>query len=164
MLADPRSPVLRTLLRLGVVDRGAFAATLLPGSTVSATHYGLAGLVDGEGYFDLLADDVVGEYVVSVPGYPKLVEGRQAVIDLYVGYDAFMAVNAVDNQRVYRDPTQSVVVLKYEVHGRTVRGGRAYDNRFVSIVTVADGKVTHWRDYLDPVAIFDTTGWSGPGS
>ena len=29
---------------------------------------GLEGLVDGEDYFDLLTDDVVFEYVISVPG------------------------------------------------------------------------------------------------
>ena len=23
----------------------------------------------------------------------------------------------------------------------------------------ADRKVTHWRDYLDPVAVFDAIGW-----
>ena len=29
---------------------------------------GLQGLVDGEDYFDLLADDVVFEFVITVPG------------------------------------------------------------------------------------------------
>lgn len=46
---------------------------------------GLAGLVDGDHFFDPLAEDVVVEYVVSVPGYPRRVEGRRAVVDLYRG-------------------------------------------------------------------------------
>jgi hypothetical protein len=25
--------------------------------------------------------------------------------------------------------------------------------------TITDRKVTHWRDYLDPVAVFDELGW-----
>ena len=120
---------------------------------------GLGGLADGEDYFDLLADDVVVEYVISVPGYPRRVEGRQGVIDLYTGYDDYMAVRAADNLRVYRDQEASVVVLEYEVHGESVLTGRPYDNRFVSIITVRDGKVTHWRDYLDPIAVFDASGW-----
>jgi ketosteroid isomerase-like protein len=120
---------------------------------------GLRGLVDGEDFFDLLADDVVVEYVVSVPGYPRRVEGRQGVIDLYRDYDSSMVVHSADNLRVYRDPVASVAVLEYEVHGRGAQTGRPYDNRFVSIVTVTDGKVTWWRDYLDPVAVFDAAGW-----
>jgi ketosteroid isomerase-like protein len=122
---------------------------------------GLKGLADGEDYFDLLADEVVVEYVISVPGYPGRVEGRQAVIDLYSGYDDYMTVRSADGLRVYRDPAASVAVLEYEVHGESAVTGRPYDNRFVSIITVKDGKVTHWRDYLDPVAVFDATGWPG---
>jgi ketosteroid isomerase-like protein len=110
---------------------------------------GLKGLVDGEDYFDLLADDVNFEYVISVPGYPRRVEGRQSIIELYSGYDDYMRVNSADNLRVYRDPEASVVVLEYEVHGESVRTGRPYNNHFVSIVTVENQKVTRWRDYLD---------------
>ncbi len=122
---------------------------------------GLKGLADGEDYFDLLADDVVFEYVITVPGYPKRLEGRQNIIDLYSDYDSFITVRSADNLHVYRDPAASVVVLEYEVHGESVQTGHPYDNRFVSIVTIKDGKVTWWRDYLDPVAVFDAVGWPG---
>ena len=40
---------------------------------------GLTGLVDGEHFFDLLADDVVFDYIITTPGYPRHVEGRRAV-------------------------------------------------------------------------------------
>jgi len=122
---------------------------------------GLKGFADGEDYFDMLSDDAVFEYVISVPGYPRRVEGRQGIIDLYSDYDSYMTVRSADNLRVYRDPDASVVVLEYEVHGESALTGRSYDNRFVSIVTVKDGKVTWWRDYLDPIAVFDAGGWPG---
>ncbi len=120
---------------------------------------GLQGFADGEDFFDLLADDVVFEYVISVPGYPRRVQGRQAIIDLYSDYDSYMTVRSADNLRVYRDADASVVTLEYEVHGESAQTGRPYDNRFVSIVMITDGKVTWWRDYLDPIAVFDASGW-----
>ncbi len=134
------------------------------GPFVHVIREGLQGLVDGDDFFDLLAEDVVFEYVISVPGYPRRVEGRQAIIDLYGDYDSYMIVRSADNLRVYRDPAASVAVLEYEVHGQAAQTGRPYDNRFVSIVTVNDGKVAWWRDYLDPLAVFDASGWPGePG-
>lgn len=120
---------------------------------------GLKGFADGADYFDLLAEDVVFEYVISVPGYPRRVKGRQKVIDLYSDYDSYMTVRSADHLRVYRDLAASVVVLEYEVHGESTQTGRPYNNRFVSIVTVKNGKVTKWRDYLDPIAVFDSSGW-----
>jgi uncharacterized protein len=53
----------------------------------------------------------------------------------------------------------SAAVLEHEVHGESVLYGRPYNNRFVSIITVKDRKVTHWRDYHDPIAVFDASEW-----
>ncbi|MBB4789464.1 nuclear transport factor 2 family protein [Streptomyces nodosus] len=82
---------------------------------------GLDGLVDGEDYFDLLAEDVVFEYVISVPGYPGRVEGRRQIIDLYSGYGDYMKLRSADNLRVHRDPRTAVVVLEYAPDARGPR-------------------------------------------
>ncbi|MGC0417309.1 nuclear transport factor 2 family protein [Embleya sp. AB8] len=119
---------------------------------------GLAGLVDGDHFFDLLAEEVVVEYVVSVPGYPRRVRGRRAVADLYRGYGDTIVLAGADELAVHRDPDTSVVVLEYAVHGHAVRTGLPYDNHFVSVITIKDRQVTHWRDYLDPVAVFRALG------
>jgi len=87
------------------------------------------------------------------------VQGRQSIIDLYSSYDDNVRVHSADNLRIYRDPEASVVVLEYEVHGESVQTGLPYNNHFVSIITVKDTKVAHWRDYLDPIAVFEATGW-----
>jgi hypothetical protein len=46
----------------------------------------LSGIVDGADFFDMLAEDVVVDYVITVPGYPRRVVGRDAVADLYRPY------------------------------------------------------------------------------
>jgi uncharacterized protein len=121
---------------------------------------GLDGLVEGGHFFDLLDEHVVVEYVISVPGYPRRVVGREAVAALYRGYRATgIVLHSADDLAVHHDREASVVVLEYAVHGRVVNTGRAYDNRFVSVVTIKKRKITHWRDYLDPVAVFDALGW-----
>jgi ketosteroid isomerase-like protein len=120
---------------------------------------GLAGFVDGGHFFDLLDEDVVFEYVISVPGYPRRVEGRQAVAELYRGYGSAIVLSSADKLAVHRDREASVVVLEYAVHGRAVQSGRAYDNHFVSVITIEARNVTYWRDYLDPVAVFEAIGW-----
>jgi ketosteroid isomerase-like protein len=120
---------------------------------------GLAGLVDGGHFFDLLADDVVFEFVISVPGYPARVVGREAIAELYRGYGDFMRLHSADELAVRHGGEESVVVLEYAVHGKAVATGNSYDNNFVSVITVTDRKVTHWRDYLNPVAIFNALGW-----
>lgn len=55
-----------------------------------AIEKGLEGLADGGHFFDLLAADVVFEYVITVPGYPRRVEGRAAIADLYRPYGTML--------------------------------------------------------------------------
>ncbi|MEU4163943.1 NmrA family NAD(P)-binding protein [Actinoplanes sp. NPDC026670] len=125
---------------------------------------GLAGLVDGDHYFDTLAEDAVFEYVITVPGYPRRVVGRTAVADLYRDYGDSMVLYAADQLAVHHDREKSVVVLEYTVHGRATATGADYTNNFVSVITIRDRKISRWRDYLDPIAVFDIHGWPASAS
>ena len=120
---------------------------------------GLAGLADGEHFFDLLADDVVFDYVITVPDYPRHVVGRTAVAELYRPYGETFELDRCFDLAVHRDRETGVVVLEYASAGRAVQTGDPYGNRYVSVVTIADRKVARWRDYLDPIAVFDAIGW-----
>ena len=47
---------------------------------------GLAGLVDGDHYFDTIADDAEFEFRYHFPGWPQTLRGRDALMALYAGY------------------------------------------------------------------------------
>jgi ketosteroid isomerase-like protein len=113
---------------------------------------GLAGLVDGSHFFDLLADDVVFEFIITVPDYPRLVAGRDNLIELYRGYQSTFFLDRCFDLRVHR-AEDSTVTLEYASEGKVVRTGRPYGNRYISVVTVKDRKIVHWRDYLDPLRV-----------
>jgi ketosteroid isomerase-like protein len=125
---------------------------------------GVAGLVDGEHFFDLLAEDVVFEYVITVPGYPRRVEGRGAVAELYRPYGATFSLDRCYDLAVHHDQATGVVVLEYASQGRAIRTGAAYGNRYISVLSIVDRKIAHWRDYLDPLAVFDAIGWPAAAS
>ena len=76
----------------------------------------------------------------------------------------YMKVDSADNLRIYRDPEASVVVLEYEVHGEICADRTAIQQSLrLHHHREGIGKVTHWRDYLDPVAVFDALGWPESG-
>jgi ketosteroid isomerase-like protein len=119
----------------------------------------LDGLADGEHFFDLLAEDVVFDYIITVPGYPRHVEGRQAIAELYRPYGDTIVLERCHDLAVYHDRGRGVVVLEYASQGRVVATGAPYANQYISVLTITDRKVSRWRDYLDPLAVFDAVGW-----
>jgi ketosteroid isomerase-like protein len=119
----------------------------------------LAGLADGEHFFDLLAEDVVFDFIITVPSYPRHVVGRVAVAELYRPYGETFVLNRCFDLAVHHDRQAGVIVLEYASEGRVVKTGADYSNRYVSVLTITERKVTRWRDYLDPIAVFNAVGW-----
>jgi uncharacterized protein len=70
-----------------------------------------------------------------------------------------MNANIAHSPAFHHDTNNGVVVLEYASEGRAVATGAAYTNRYISVLTITDRKVTYWRDYLDPLAVFDALGW-----
>jgi hypothetical protein len=46
---------------------------------------GLSGFIDGEHYFDTIADDALFEFHYNFPGWPQAVRGRANYVALYSG-------------------------------------------------------------------------------
>jgi uncharacterized protein len=61
--------------------------------------------------------------------------------------------------RFHHDKERGVVTLQYQVHGKAVKTGAAYDNRFVSIVTIKNRRIVRWRDYMDSLAAWQALHW-----
>jgi ketosteroid isomerase-like protein len=113
---------------------------------------GLQGLVHGEHFYDTIAEDAVFEFLYEIPGWPRIIRGRADLVDKFSGYGDNMRLHSSDGLVVHRSQDPRVVILEYEVHGKAVATGVPYDNRFVSVITVENKKVVHWRDYMDSLA------------
>jgi ketosteroid isomerase-like protein len=114
---------------------------------------GLQGLADGDHFFELLADDVVFDFVITVPDYPRHVVGRDNLIELYRGYGSTFFLDRCHDLRIHRSDSSSSVVLEYASQGKVVATGYPYSNRYISVISLKDRKVSHWRDYLDPLRV-----------
>jgi uncharacterized protein len=116
---------------------------------------GLEGLVDGAHFWDLIDDTAVFEFRYDFPGWPRRLDGREAIMKTFSGYG--MDLHRADSLVVHHGRDPRIVVLEYEIHGTVPATGKPYDNRFASIITVENRKVVHWRDYMDSLAVVTAT-------
>ncbi|HWD96993.1 MAG TPA: hypothetical protein VG246_11280 [Acidimicrobiales bacterium] len=99
------------------------------------------------------------EYIITVPGYPRRVVGRSSVAELYRPYDNTFVLQRCFDLSVHQDRAAGVVVLEHAFEGCVVGTGVPFANRYISVITITDRRVTRWRDYLDPLAVFNAVGW-----
>ena len=108
--------------------------------------------MDGKHFFDTIAEDAVFDFRYDFPGWPRTIRGRTALMDQFSGYGRSINLHSADGLVVHFSHDSRVVILEYEVHGEVLATGVSYDNRFISVITIANRKVVHWRDYMDSLA------------
>lgn len=115
----------------------------------------LGDLIEGDHFFDAIANDIVYEVLYEVAGWPRVINGRAELMDRFKGYCEHIELHSADRLVVHRADNGRVVVIEYEVHGKILASGVRYDNRFCSIVELANRRIAHWRDYMDSLAAWN---------
>jgi ketosteroid isomerase-like protein len=111
----------------------------------------LGDLVEGAHFFDVVDQHTVYEVLYEL-GWPRVIRGRDALMDAFRGYAESMALHAADHLVTHKTDDGRVLVIEYEIHGKVRATGVAYDNRFCSIIRIENRKIAHWRDYMDSLA------------
>jgi ketosteroid isomerase-like protein len=115
----------------------------------------LGDLVDGEHFFDIVTDDTVYEVLYDIPGWPRVIRGRTDLLAAFAGYVDNIALQSADKLVVHRADEGRVVVIEYEVDGTILATDVKYNNRFCSIITIENRKITRWRDYMDSLTAWN---------
>ncbi|MEI9989783.1 MAG: nuclear transport factor 2 family protein [Rhizomicrobium sp.] len=115
----------------------------------------LGDLVDGEHFFNVVAEDIVYEVRYDFPGWPRIVRGRAELMARFAGYGDNIRLRAADKLIAHKTEDGRVVVIEYDVHGTILATGATYDNRFASILGIENRKIAWWRDYMDSLAAWN---------
>src|SRR5579864_7809629 len=115
----------------------------------------LGDLVDGEHFFDIVADDVVYEVLYEVSGWPRIIRGRADLMAQFKGYCDNVELQSADKLITHKTDDGHVVVIEYEAHGTILATGVRYDIRFCSLIKIESRKIAHWRDYMDSLAAWN---------
>jgi uncharacterized protein len=115
----------------------------------------LGELVDGEHFFDIVADDVIYEVLYDFPGWPRVIRGRADLMARFKGYGDNIELQSADRLITHKTDNDRVVVIEYEVDGTILATGMKYSNRFCSIIKIENRRIAHWRDYMDSLAAWN---------
>ncbi len=115
----------------------------------------LGDLVDGDHFFDVVAEDVIYEVLYDFPGWPRALRGRADLMAQFRGYGDHIKLHSTSHLLVHKTDNGKVVVIEYEVHGAVLSTSAEYNNRFASFITLERRKISYWRDYMDSLAAWN---------
>ena len=138
-----------------VMPKAEYAAFAALDPFFDVVQNGLGGLVDGDHYFDTVAEDAVFKFLYEFPRWLRTIKGRANLMTQYASYGDNIRLHTADKLIVHHAKTGGIVILEYQVHGTVLATGAPYNNKFVSVITVGDRKIIHRRDYMDSLAAWN---------
>ncbi|WP_432180516.1 nuclear transport factor 2 family protein [Streptomyces sp. NBC_00063] len=109
---------------------------------------------------ELLAPDVVFEMRWAPEGFPRRIDGVEAVMKFLAPLPESIVTEGLYDIRVetlHTDPGQVVAFYKSDM---TMVQPVEYKNEYVTCFTIRDGKIVHFQEYYDPIPLVVAFGGS----
>lgn len=118
---------------------------------------------DATTFLEMMAPDCVMEFPFTLPIWTRRVEGRPALAQYIEGLGHTLQIERMTLSRVLHTSEVGVVVLEFDGAGRALSGGGSYEQSYISVVTLRDGRIQHYRDYWNPLVALELSRGAGAG-
>jgi len=109
------------------------------------------------GMADALAENIVFEMPFALPGLPDRVEGKGIVVEFlekFLGKERGMFTGwDLHNIRIYPGADPDLVFAELDGQGVVAQSGYQYRQKYIILFRVSDGRISRWREYLDPIPL-----------
>lgn len=115
-----------------------------------------SGLGTGPEMVDIFAEDVVFEFPYAPDGLPKRLEGLPALADHLARLGPMLELGEFTLHEIH--PSGETVILEFSCRGQGVATGLPYDQDYISVVTLREGRIARYRDYWNPLVALSALG------
>ncbi len=111
-----------------------------------------------DSFSDMCAENVDFEAPYA-PGGAKRIFGREEVAKYMPVVPEFFSIDELVETAQYRSTDPEVVILEfYARNGVGVKTGLPYDQKYINVIRVRDGKIVQYRDYWNPSVVLEAAG------
>jgi ketosteroid isomerase-like protein len=113
-------------------------------------------LTPADDLINLFAEDIVFEFPYAPEGFPKRLDGRDRLAAHLARLGPLLEFDRFDlgASLVCGD----TFVLEFTCEGRGVETGVAYDQTYISVVTLKHGLIARYKDYWNPLIALAAVG------
>jgi uncharacterized protein len=104
----------------------------------------------------LFAEDVVFEFPYAPDGLPRRLEGVAALSAHLERLGPLLTFGPMELGAVFADG--ETVVFEFSCTGEGVETGAPYNQDYISVVTLQDGRIVRYRDYWNPLVVLTALG------
>ncbi|WP_428390467.1 nuclear transport factor 2 family protein [Lichenicoccus sp.] len=114
-----------------------------------------------ETFPEMFADDGVLEYPFAPPGLNSPLVGRDAIFANFMRLRKILRIDSVADAIEIETRNTDTVILEFSGTGAGVKTGEPYRQRYISVITLRNGHISRYKDYWNPIALFQAVMGTG---
>lgn len=128
-----------------------------PTSPADVYRHSLRLLLDKDipAWVGLWAEDGLMEFPFAPDGWPRRLEGKEAIAAYMRPYPDHIDLHDFPDLRIHQTTDPETIVVEMRGVGRLVQTDSPFDMTYIAVVTVQDGLITSYRDYWNPLAVLE---------
>ena len=100
-------------------------------------------------------DDAVFEYPFAPPGYPPEVRGIEALTRHFQHFPEFIRFFEFADVTMHAQQDPERLITEFTCRGEMVATGKPYHQKYIGVLHMTNGKISHYRDYWNPLVVLD---------
>lgn len=112
---------------------------------------------DAGSFTEMMAEHAVMEFPYALPGLPSRLDGRDAVARHLEKAAGLIAFDRMGEPTVHPSTDPDITIIEFEGFGQGVETGEPYDQCYISVIRTEGGRIVHYRDYWNPIAVLRAT-------
>ena len=113
-------------------------------------------------FVEMMAEDGVMEFPYITANEPMRLHGREAVRQHLTSLEDLIDIEGFHDLIVHQSQTPGVFILQIQCTGTAVKTGRPYNQRYISVITLAGGYIVNYLDYWNPLIVAEAFGDTVP--
>lgn len=114
-------------------------------------------------FVEMMAEDGVMEFPYFSASEPMRLHGREAVRQHLANLSGLIEIDSFHDLTVHVSQTPGVFILQMRCTGTAVKTGLPYNQRYISVITVAGGYIVNYLDYWNPLVVAEALKETAPG-
>ena len=138
-MSDPN-----TIPSFGAMLRGALGAAL--------------DIRAGENFLDMCAEDIVFQFPFAPAGGVRELRGRDAIAAYLPKAGRLIDFESMSPAVAYQSTDGETYILEFSCKGKGADTGERYDQDYISVITIRQGRIVRYRDYWNPLILLSAVG------
>ncbi|EKF61674.1 hypothetical protein QWE_00690 [Agrobacterium albertimagni AOL15] len=122
-------------------------------STLLRQALGEALAPDADTLLEMCAEDVVFEFPYHPPGFTERLEGRAALETYLPTVSKLISIESMTLKHAFISGEGDTAAIEFSCKGHSPDTGARYDQDYISIIELKNGRISRYRDYWNPLVV-----------